>query len=293
MRVRPFAAETTGVTSPQPFDFRTPLPMPGSASRIVDAVVETTPRVGLLLGLASGRTVTATCPAVRRRALVELAAAGSVWVVLHSDLPEAGMLVLSAADTIALADLLLGGPGVTDVERAATPLEQDLVRHHLVPALRPIAEALPGVRQLSGGTVSDEPLPVGGGEVLAVPVQLDLPSGHTVVATVCLPARSVLPASEAPPTVTPMSPDAARVLVDAPVSVTLYTQPAAMPASDLTGLAPGDVVRLDPHATEALIGLIQTDGEPLPILLAALGRRGKHRAVVVHDLLGHPTGGTA
>jgi flagellar motor switch protein FliM len=267
--------------------------MPGSAARIVDAVVETAPRVGLMLGLASGRTVTAACPGVRRMALVELAAPGSIWITLGSNLSEQGLLVLSAPDAISLADLLLGGPGNTVADRAATPLEQELVRHHLVPALRPIGEVLPGVGPLHAGQVSDEPLPVGGGEVLAVPVQLDLPAGRSVTVTVCFPARSVLPAAEAAPTIMPMSPDAARVLVDAPISVTLYTQPAAMPAADLADLAPGDVVRLDPHATEALIGLVDTGSEPLPILLAALGRRGKHRAVVVHDLLGYPTGGTA
>ncbi len=268
------------------FDFSGPLPMPTGAGRLVTSVVAAAPRVGLLLGLACGRDVVVTCPGVRRAALVEVARPGVVWAPLACGLPDPGLLLVARADAVALADLLLGGSGESQ-DRAATEMEQQLLVRHVVPALAPVAEALAdhGVLGLACGPVSDQPLPTGFGEIVAVPLELALPGGTAVVVTLCLPAKSLLPAETGP---APLEPASAteRVLADVCVDVSLRLPSTTVSADDVEGLAPGDVLSLDPDAVLTLLGVLPGGAHPVTVLTASLGRRGKRRAVVVHDLLG-------
>lgn len=267
------------------FDFSGPLPMPAGAGRLVTSVVASAPRVGLLLGLACGRDVVATCPGVRRAALVEVARPGVVWAPLSCGLPDPGLLLVSRTDAVALADLLLGGAGEAQ-DRAASEMEQQLLVRHVVPALAPVAEALAdhGVLGLAAGPVSDQPLPTGFGEIVAVPLELALPAGPVVV-TVCLPAKSLLPAEPGPAALEPAS-ATERVLADVCVDVSLRLPSTTVSAEDVEDLAPGDVLSLEPGAVATLLGVLPGGTHPITVLTASLGRRGKRRAVVVHDLLG-------
>lgn len=268
------------------FDFRDPLPMPAGAGRLVTSVVAATPRVGLLVGLACGRDVVGSCAGVRRAALVEVARPGAVWVPLACGLPEHGLLIVGRADAVALSDLLLGGTGEAD-ERATSEMEQQLLVRHLVPALRPLVDALAdhGVTDLASGPVSDTPLPTGLGEVVAVPVALALPSGVTATMTFCLPAKSLLPAETGPLQPEPLT-ATERVLADVPVDVSLRLPSTTVSAEDVEDLSPGDVLALDPGALTTLFGVLPGGSAPVAVLTASLGRRGTRRAVVVHDLLG-------
>ena len=265
------------------FDFRDPLPMPAGAGRLVAAVAAAAPRVGLLVGLACGRDVAAECTGVRRAALVEVARPGAVWAPLACGLPDPGLLLVARPDAVALADLLLGGTGEA-LDRAPSEMEQQLLVRHLVPALRPLTDALAdhGVTDLASGPVTDAPLPTGLGEVVAVPVELALPSGATALVTLCLPAKSLLPAEPGPASPEPLS-ATERVLADVPVDVALRLPATTVSAEDVEDLAPGDVLHLDPEAAQTLLGVLPGD---VTVLTASLGRRGKRRAVVVHDLLG-------
>ncbi|MCU1691763.1 MAG: hypothetical protein JWM64_854 [Frankiales bacterium] len=267
------------------FDFSGPLPMPTGAGRLVTSVVASAPRVGLLLGLACGRDVVVTCPGVRRAALVEVARPGVVWAPLSCGLPDPGLLLVARADAVALADLLLGGTGEAE-DRPASEMEQQLLVRHLVPALSPVADALAdhGVLGLACGPVSDQPLPAGFGEIVAVPLELALPAG-TVVVTVCLPAKSLLPAETGPAALEPAS-ATERVLADVCVDVSLRLPATTVSAGEVEDLAPGDVLSLDPEAAATLLGVLPGGAHPVIVLTASLGRRGKRRAVVVHDLLG-------
>jgi len=272
------------VPRPALFDFRDPLPMPAGAERLVAGLTDAVPRVGMLLGAAAGRTVTTTSGGVRRVALVEVAVDGDVWAPLDCGLPGTCLLVVPRASAVALADLLMGGLGEAD-ERAANRLEQTLLVRHLVPALRPLATALAehGVDGLDAQDVSDDPLPTGTGEVVAVLLDAALPSGGTVRVVLCLPARSLLPAEPEPslPTAGP----AEDVLGDVPVSVALRLPATVVSAADLDELAPGDVLRLDPAAPDSLVGVLPRAAGDLLVLTALLGRRGEQRAVVVSDVL--------
>jgi|GEM_PF-5500483 len=270
----------------QLFDFRNPLPMPAGAARLVAAVTEAAPRVGLLLGLACGRTVPVTCPGVRRVAIVEVATAGALWAPLACGLSDPGLLLVPADTAVALADLYLGGLGEPE-NRPCSPLEQQLLVRHTLPALRPLADALAdhGVTVLSAGPVSDEPLPLGGGEVVAVPLDVKLPHGAVVRLTLCLPAKSLLPAAGEPAPAVP-SRAAEQVLFDVEVELALRLASTTVTAQDVEELQPGDVVRLDPGAAEQLVGVLSGSDEDVLVLVAGLGRRGRHRAVLVHDVVG-------
>jgi hypothetical protein len=261
--------------------------MPAGASGLVAAVEDAAPRVGLLLGLSLGRPVPVRSTGVRRVALVEVATPGGVWAPLACGLPDPGILLVPALTGVAFADVVLGGQGHGE-ERPPTLLEQQLLVQHLVPSLRPLADAFAdhGVTGLAAGQVSDAPLPVGGGEVVALGLELDLPTGGVVPLTVCLPAKSLLPADHEP--VAPMpTPATAQVLSDVPVEVALRLAVSTVSADVVEDLHPGDVIRLEPEALAGLVGVLSGQEEDVPVLTAALGRRGRRRAVVV----GSPYGG--
>lgn len=275
------------------FDFRDPLPMPPGAARLVANVDAAAPRVGLVLGTACGRPVDVTCAGVRRAALVEVAEQGAVWAPLRCGLPDPGLLLLSARGAVALADLLMGGTGAGE-DRAPRPLELELVAQHLVPALRPLADALAdhGVTGLHATGLTDAPLPAGLGEVLAVPLEVDLPGGGTARATVCLPAKSLLPSEPDHAAAEPSDP-AAAALAAVPVRVAVRLAGHRVAAGDVEGLQPGDVLALPEGAAEAVVAVLPGPaGTALPLLTGGLGRRGPRRAVVVHaldSLRAHPT----
>ena len=262
------------------YDFREPLPLPAAAAGLSSAVVAAAPRVGLLLKMSSGQHATVSCPGLRRVALVEVTGPDTVWAPLRTGLPDAALLVADPSSAIALADVFLGGPGAPE-QRAVTALELSLLTRQVAPTLRPIADALAahGVTGLDCGPATTEPLPTGYGEVVAVPLQAELPSGHTASLTLCLPAKSLLPSDPGPTTPEP-SPVAADTLSDVPVEVAVRMGAAVVPAADLDGLQPGDVVALPADAAQTLVGLL---GE-LPLFSAELGRRDTRRAVLVHTL---------
>lgn len=135
------------------------------------------------------------------------------------------------------------------------------------------------------GHLSDEPLPSGGGEVVAIALDVVLPLGQTIRVTLCMPAKSLLP-SEVEATLAIPSPVASRALGDVPVHVALRLAAATMTAEDVEDLSPGDVIRLDKEAMHHVLGVLAGDGLDVPVLAASLGRRGKNRAVVVHALTG-------
>ncbi len=272
---------------PQLFDFRDPLPMPAAAAGLVAAVGDAAPRVGLLLGMSCGRTLPVSCPAVRRVALVEVATPGAVWAPLSCGLPDPGLLLVPASAAVALADLFLGGNGEGEA-RPASSLEQQLLVQHVLPALKPLGEALRdhGVTGFAAGPVTDKPLPVGGGEVVAVPLEVQLPLGGVATLTLCLPAKSLLPADTEPAPATPTS-RTQQVLSDVPVELSLRLPSSTVTAEEVEDLHPGDVIRLDQEALSSVVGVLNGTSEDVTVLVAALGRRGKRRAVVV----GSPYGG--
>ena len=259
-------------------DFREPLPLPAAAAPLSQALVDAAPRVGLLLGMSSGRTVLVQCTGLRRVALVEVTGPQTVWAELRTGLSDAALLVTDGPSTIALADVFLGGSGQPD-DRAVTALELDLLVQQVVPALRPLAEALRdhGVLTMDARSATMEPLPTGYGEVVAVPLALHLPSGAEATLTLCLPAKSLLP-NDGSPALPEPSAAAAGSLADVQVEVAVRLLPSVVSAADVDGLQPGDVVQLHPDAVHSLVGLVPGDQQ---VFTAELGRRDSRRAVLI------------
>ena len=110
------------------------------------------------------------------------------------------------------------------------------------------------------GAASDKPLPVGGGEVVAIALEVALPTGATASLAVCLPAKSLLPADVDPVPAQPTS-STARALGDVTVEVSLRLPATTVSAVEVEDLHPGDVIRLEAEALSALVGVLTGQGE--------------------------------
>src|SRR4051812_17502391 len=133
--------EGQGMPSVDAFDFEAPLPLPASAPRLIGRVQDVSPRIGVALSVACGRTVKVTCTGAERVSSSHLAGNGLMWSYVECGLAGTTILVIPENLIVSLADALMGGAGADAGDRAATTLEQRLVCRHLAPALQPIATA--------------------------------------------------------------------------------------------------------------------------------------------------------
>jgi len=268
------------------FDFEAPLPLPASAPRLVGRVQDVSPRIGVALSVACGRTVAVTCTGAERVSSGHLAGPGVFWSYVSCGLVGHTILVVPQHLTVALADALMGGTGTGVEDRPATSLEQRLVCRHLAPALQPIAAAF--AENGMTGLVIGEPeeshaLPPSIGDLVALRLSTTLTSADiSGTITLALPARVLLPGAEAAMRLAPPSPMTAAVLAEVPVTVSVRLGATTLTAAEAEALAPGDVVRLDSPESQPLVGLL----DDRAVFAAGLGRRGRRRAVVISDVLG-------
>lgn len=202
--------------------------------------------------------------------------------------PVPGLLLLEIAPEVALAvvERLLGGAGNAALARALTQLETDLVADVVRQVLPAFADALApaeveaGVAGIGAGPEAlSGPSPVEPAVVL--PFSLTLSTGNPPVVAASGPlvlfgllstVRPLLdqisPPAAADPAATspgidhaePGSPMAASVgalLGDVPVSLDVRLRPSRVPARDIVGLRPGDVLRLDHGVDEPAIGSVR------------------------------------
>lgn len=281
----PQPAAPAGV-GPDAFDFEAPLPLPATAPRLVSRVQDVSPRIGVALSVACGRTVGVTCTGAERVSASHLAGSGMTWAYVDCGVFGAAVLAVPAALTVVLADTLMGGSGRLDDDRpgrSATTLEQRLVLRHLGPALQPLVTAFSanGLSALVVGEPEQLAPPTSIGDLVALRLRTRIEgSGVEDTVTLALPARALLPGSELalaqPSTAT------AAALGAVPVQISLRLASTPMSAADLESLSPGDVVRLDHAVDQPLLGVL----DDRVVLQATLGRRGRRRAVLVTDLLG-------
>lgn len=273
-------------TATQPFDFEAPLPLPATAPRLVSQVQDVSPRIGVALSVACGRSVVVTCTGAERVSSGHLASPGQTWTYVECGLPGKTILVVPSTLTVALADTLMGGSGAgaTESERPATTLEQRLVFRHLSPALQPLVQAFAanGMTGLALGEPETLALPASIGDLVALHLETTLEGvGVRAAMTLALPARALLSGVDLlrfsePPAAT------AAALAEVEVEISLRLEPATLTAAEVEDLAPGDVVRIEHVVTRPVVGLL----DDRPVLHGKLGRRGRRRAVQVTDLLG-------
>jgi hypothetical protein len=276
--VASLGAKTTSAA----FDPQTPQPLPERIRPLVGALMANAARVGLKLTLSCGRRVTVTCAGCGRLPASALASGGAAWSVLDAGLPTPGVLSADDSVALALADVLLGGDGEV-APRAPERVEASVLRRHLGRALSPLIEPLHpyGVRTLE----LSEPPPdttaselLGGAEMFAVRLTVELDSGPLDGAiVVALPYRTLF--GTAGTADVPRDEAANRALAGVPVDLTVRFPATTLPAYDVAGLEPGDVLRLE-VAQPLVEGLV--DG--VQLLSGSLGRSGRRRAILVSSL---------
>ena len=270
----------------EPFDFEAPLPLPATAPRLVSQVQDVSPRIGVALSVACGRSVVVTCTGAERVSSGHLAQAGQTWTYVECGLPGKTILAVPSVLTVALADTLMGGSGAEAAKttRPATTLEQRLVFRHLAPALQPLVQAFAanGMTGLALGEPETLGLPASIGDLVALRLETSIEGiGVSADMTLALPARALLSAIDPLSLAEPPAATAAA-LAEVPVEISLRLEATTLTAAEVDELAPGDVVRLEHVVSRPVVGLL----DDRPVLHATLGRRGRRRAVLVTDLLG-------
>lgn len=200
--------------------------------------------------------------------------------------PLPGLLLLEIAPELALAavERLLGGAGTAGPARALTTLESGLVAGVVGEVLPAFAEALApaeieaGVAGIGAGPEAlTGPSPVEPAVVL--PFSLTLSTGNPPAPAASGPVLLFGLLSTVRPLLDqialPAAPDTAAtaegepgfsavtsagsvetLLGDVPVALAIRLRPAKVPARDIVGLRPGDVLRLDHGVDEPAIGSV-------------------------------------
>jgi hypothetical protein len=186
-----------------------------------------------------------------------------------------GVVFITEADLVGLADLQMGGSG-TSSDRTPSALEQDLALGLVTGALAPLVRALIDADARAALTL----MPME--DTVAVPrrsLRLDLAiSGPTCRFT---PTLVLTPREERDAAGSADATDVAAAFAGVPVEVKISFEPIATPATDLMELAVGDVLCLDHRTTTPLLAQVG----PHHLLRVSPGRRGPHAAVVVTELL--------
>jgi flagellar motor switch protein FliM len=248
-------------------------------------VATAAPAIAAQLALASGRKLSLSIGGARRAPITQVDDRTSTWSALDLGLSQHGVLLISSDCAVAIADVLMGGPGRT-AERALTELEERVLRRHLRAGIETMGRQLGGIgiahMALEGHAAFESATAVlGGGEVLAVSVGLlleDEPLPGTI--TVALPVRQIL-AMERDGFDTPAT--AAAALAEVPLTVMVRFPPTQASAWEMECLEPGDVLRIDTSDTE-VVGFLRGNGEDIAVLTGSLGRRGAQRAVRIDSV---------
>jgi hypothetical protein len=271
-----------GTRTSSAFDPQAPQPLPERIRPLVGALITIAARVGLKLTLSCGRRVVVTCAGCGRLPASALAGSGAAWSVVDAGLPTPGVLTVDDPVALALADVLLGGDGSV-TGRAPERVETSVLRRHLERALSPMLEPLVpyGVRALDLAAPPSEitaPELLGGAEMFAVRLSVELDSGVLPgVLVLALPYRTLF--GTAGTADVPRDEKANRALAGVPVDLTVRFPATTVPAYDIAGLEPGDVLRLD-VAQPLVQGLVNG----VRMLSGSLGRSGRHRAILVSEL---------
>jgi hypothetical protein len=264
------------------FDPQAPQPLPERIRPLVGALITNAARIGLKLTLSCGRRVVVACAGCGRLPASALASAGAAWSVVDAGLPTPGVFSADDPVALALADVLLGGDGSV-TGRAPERVEASVLRRHLGRALHPLAEPLQpyGVQTLTLAEPPPDTTPpelLGGAEMFAVRLTVELDAGPLPGALVlALPYRTLF--GTAGTADVPRDEAANRALASVPVDLMVRFPATTLPAYDVAGLEPGDVLRLE-VAQPVVEGMV--DG--VQLLSGSLGRSGRRRAILVSEL---------
>jgi flagellar motor switch protein FliM len=265
------------------FEFGSSPGLDAPAHRAVTAAMAVAvPRASLVLSAMVRRPVAGQAGETQSVTLADLDGPDSCWFRLEHPEPSAvctpGVALLSNLSAVALADVLMGGPGF-GAEREPTPLECRLVADALTRALAPVGDSLAqfGVAVgLTSATRDDITLD---GALVRLSIVLSV-SGLELELVLAYPA-SVFAAGDRRAETMQVTPEMAATLRSVPVTVAVRFAPLTVSADDIGELAVGDVIRLDHQVGRPLVG--EVDGKEL--FLAQPGQSGRAVAVEVLDVL--------
>jgi flagellar motor switch protein FliM len=215
------------------------------------------------------------------RALGETSVVAGIQIV-----PVPGLLLLEIAPEVALAvvERLLGGAGNPAPARGLTELETGLVADAVRQILPAFADALaPAEVEAAVAGIGAGPEALAGPSpvepAVVLPFSLTLSTGNPPVVAASGPlalfgllstVRPLLdqispPAAADPDPIpvdqgqpgSPMGASVRALLADVPVSLDVRLRPSRVPARDIVGLRPGDVLRLDHGVDEPAIGSVR------------------------------------
>lgn len=206
-------------------------------------------------------------------------------------LAEDVVVEIDARFALALVERLLGGPGSLPSLRRPSQLEAALITDLFAPVLEgvvaslaPLVEVTPELRRLTfDPDFLDVAEPSDAVVVLGTVVTVAHDHGRaTGMVTICYPMAALEPVvAQHPAMRRPGAPTGDAPLLaqlpDLEVELRVQLRPTALPAIELAGLAPGDVLRLDHRVDQPVIGLV----EQAEVLLGRAGVRDDRRALEV------------
>lgn len=265
------------------FDFRTARGATGPvAQSAAAALAAAVPRSALVLGAMLRRPVEAEAEGPNALRPGELDEMEPTWFAIG----RLGLAAIPQSAVVALADALMGGPGLAE-EREAAALEINLVSTRLTTALGAVTTALApfGLPALELDPCGEAPAIGGtlvGFEILFSigPPQWSLEGATEVPLTIAFPTSLFAPSERGHASTPVASPELEAALRCVPMDIDVRFHPLSLGAGELDELAVGDVIRLDHATDDPLTGLV--DGRPL--FLAKLGRAGRNVAVEIVDV---------
>ncbi len=296
-------------TDPAPYDFRRPIQLSREHQRILQLGFDGFARQAATVFTSALRSVCQlTLTTIDQRTYAEYvdSLAPSTYLTLFTTdpMPGRGMLDLPLAAVMSCIDHMLGGPGDDEQpQRPLTEIESGVIRGLVDRLLREMRYSLAGIVALDPAVTGVEYSPqfaqVAGVADVMVVIELELridERPHRM--SVCLPFNGLLPHLTSAAAPAPVSnreraqrAESAALLDDSfqsvPVDVAVCFRGTRLGPDSLTGLRPGDVLRLD-HPASAPLDVTVDDQV---FAHATAGTHGNRlAALIVSTLPGTPSG---
>ena len=262
------------MAEPVPYDFRRPIQLSREHGRILQVAFDGFARQATNVFTSSLRRVcTVSLMTVEQcnysEYVDELLSPTHMTIFSADPLPGRGVLEMPVRAVMSCIDHILGGPGsVVQPLRALSDIESSVIATFIDRLLRELRYSLSNIVELDPVVTDVEYSPMfaqiaGASDVVAV-ARLDLRIDEELFhVSVCLPFSGLLPHLVRAAAPAPVSErerqQRARSrdllhdqLADVPVDVTVRFRPTPVSPKDLSGLRPGDVLRLSHPAAAPL-----------------------------------------
>lgn len=285
-------------SEPQPFDFRRPSKFSREHMRGLEAVHEVFARqVGSVLSHRLRSVVTvahfSTDQITYGDYLRSIPTPSVIATVDMNPLPGVAMLEMTTSLAFSFVDRVLGGRGSSSPQRGPTEIESALISELMTSvvesfseALEPVEDVQPVLRSVEFNPRFVQVVPPTD-MILLLSYSVTLAGGAEGILSVCYPFRTVEPALdrlESKIRIEGRRVDDGEVgplhelVPDVEVPLVFSLESSRIPAGELFGLAPGDVIRTAHRVDQPIVGRIGG----ARVLQARLGRKSRRMAVQIN-----------